>query len=115
MPIFEDNRTPEEKEERRRLLALPFRMVIEDVFDVKGRGVVVVGRIETGILREGDATIISGEGETLHTLARQLEMRGRIENEPMERWAGDTVGIFLSKDITKEQVARGMIVTKQGE
>lgn len=100
--------TPEQEEEHRRLCALPFRMPIEDVFHLKGRGVCLTGRVAAGRLKEGDEIVIVGDGEPLHTQAVRFEIFGRI----YEIEVGDNIGILLPKDI-KEQVEKGMIITKR--
>ena len=100
----------QEKEERDRLLALPFRMVIEDVFDLKGRSVCVTGRVAAGRLKEGDAVVIVGNGEPLHTHAMRFEIFGRLE----EIEAGVNIGILLPKNVSKDQLAPGMVITTEG-
>jgi len=111
--------TPEQRAEQRRLMALPFRMVILEAFEVKWEdrvlNVAVTGRIETGIVRDGDAIMISDDVTSLQTQVERLEMMGRGEERPIERWAGDNVGIILPRNITKAQVKSGMIVTKRDE
>src|SRR5687768_2851849 len=102
--------TPEEREERRRLLALPFRMPIEDIFIIKGRGLVVTGRVETGILREEDPILIVGNRETLQAQAMRFEIFGHLEFIE----AGDNIGILLSKNVSKDQLEVGMIITTEG-
>ena len=105
-----DPPTPEEQEERRRLLALPFHMMIEDMFEIKGRGLVVTGRVKAGLLREGDRIIIQDENSTLQGHVLRFEIFGHLEHTE----AGDNIGLLLSKNISKDQLAPGMIVTTEG-
>ena len=105
-----DPPSPEEQEERRRLLALPFRMMIEDVFEIKGRGIVVTGRVSTGILREEDPILITGEGFSMNAHAMRFEIFGHLEYIE----AGDNIGILLSKNVSKDQLSSGMIITTEG-
>jgi elongation factor Tu len=101
--------TPEEREERRRLLALPFRMPIEDIFIIKGHGLVVTGRVQTGTLRE-DPILIVGNRETLQAQAMRFEIFGHLEFIE----AGDNIGILLSKNVSKDQLEIGIIITTEG-
>jgi elongation factor Tu len=102
--------TPEEKEERRRLLALPFRMVIEDVFTIKGRGVIVTGRVQAGLLEVGDPVFITGGPVAVPSRVVALEMFG----SPEWAWVGDNIGVLL-RNVEANYITRGMILTKQGE
>merc|ERR1719410_1963702 len=81
----------------------PFLMPIEDVFSIAGRGTVVTGRIETGVVQTGDDIEIIGLGETMKTTCTGVEMfkktLGRGE-------AGDNVGVLL-RGTRREEVTRG--------
>jgi elongation factor Tu len=101
---------PKRDEEERRLNALPFRMVIEDVFNIKGRGVVVTGRVETGLLEKGDAVFITGGEIPIPSTVNAIEMFG----SPEMAWAGDNVGLLL-RSVERDYVKRGMVITKQDE
>ena len=88
----------------------PFLMPIEDVFSITGRGTVVTGRIERGIVKTGEAMEIVGFGETKGTVVTGVEMFRKILDEGE---AGDNVGLLL-RGIEKEDVWRGMVVAKPG-
>lgn len=102
--------TPEQAAEQKRLMALPFRMTIEDVFNVKGRGVVVVGRIETGLLEVGDAVFIMGGDIPVPSTVSSIEMFGGTEMV----WAGDNVAILL-RSVERHYIKRGMILIRADE
>lgn len=85
----------------------PFRMPIEDVFYITGRGVVATGRIETGIVRTGDEVQISGCGTPLNATVTGVEMFRKILDEGE---AGDNVGLMLS-GVSKDDIKNGMIVS----
>jgi translation elongation factor EF-Tu-like GTPase len=106
--------TPDEKEERRRLLALPFRMPIEDVFVWKGqgRGVIVTGRAESGTLKPKQTILILGDGVTIQTSVVRFE--GFIRDpDSFVAEASDNLAILLH-DVEKDQLECGMIVTTKG-
>ncbi|MEN3046733.1 MAG: elongation factor Tu [Candidatus Hydrothermales bacterium] len=86
----------------------PFLMAIEDVFSITGRGTVVTGRVERGILRPGDEVEIVGFGPTRKTVATSLEMFRKVLDEAR---AGDNVGVLL-RGIGKDEVERGMVLAK---
>lgn len=88
----------------------PFLMPIEDVFSITGRGTVVTGRIEKGIVRTGDEVAIIGFGETQKSVCTGVEMFRKILDEGM---AGDNVGCLL-RGTAKEDVERGMVLAKPG-
>ncbi|MBN2039532.1 MAG: elongation factor Tu [Spirochaetes bacterium] len=88
----------------------PFLMPIEDVFSITGRGTVVTGRIERGIVKTGDEIEIVGFGETRKTVCTGVEMFRKILDEGM---AGDNVGCLL-RGIGKEEVERGQVLAKPG-
>ncbi len=85
----------------------PFLMPVEDVFSITGRGTVVTGRIERGIINTGDAVEIIGLGaENLKSTVTGVEMFRKILDRGE---AGDNVGLLL-RGIDKDQVERGMVV-----
>lgn len=88
----------------------PFLMPIEDVFSISGRGTVVTGRVERGIVRLNDKLQIVGLGDTRDTVATGLEMFNKVLDEAR---AGENVGILL-RSIEKEQVERGMVLAAPG-
>ena len=88
----------------------PFLMAIEDVFSITGRGTVVTGRVERGILRPGEEIEIVGFGPTRKTVATSVEMFRKILDEAR---AGDNVGVLL-RGIGKDEVERGMVLAKPG-
>ncbi|QCI29235.1 elongation factor Tu [Caminibacter pacificus] len=87
-----------------------FLMPIEDVFSISGRGTVVTGRIERGILKLGDDVDIVGFRETRTTKVTGIEM---FRKEMDEAQAGDNVGVLL-RGIGKDEVERGMVLAKPG-
>lgn len=88
----------------------PFLMPIEDVFSISGRGTVVTGRVERGIVRLNDKLQIVGLGDTRDTVATGLEMFNKVLDEAR---AGENVGILL-RSVEKEQVERGMVLAAPG-
>jgi elongation factor Tu len=85
-----------------------FLMSIEDVFSITGRGTVVTGRVERGVVRVGDEVEIVGFGETRKTVATGVEMFRKMLDEGR---AGDNVGVLL-RGIKKEEVWRGQVLSK---
>jgi elongation factor Tu len=88
----------------------PFFMPVEDVFSIKGRGTVVTGRVDRGIVRTMDEVEIIGIRETRKTVCTGVEMFRKILDEGM---AGDNVGCLL-RGIDREDVERGMALAKPG-
>jgi elongation factor Tu len=88
----------------------PFLMPVEDVFSIKGRGTVVTGRIERGVIRPMEEVEIVGLGETRRTTVTGVEMFRKLLNEGI---AGDNVGCLL-RGVTREEVERGMVLAKPG-
>jgi len=89
----------------------PFLMPIEDVFSIEGRGTVVTGRIERGMVHVGDEVEIVGlREESLKTTVTGIEMFNKTLKEGQ---AGDNAGILL-RGTKKEEVERGMVLTKPG-
>ncbi len=93
-----------------RELDKPFLMPVEDVFSIKGRGTVVTGRIETGIIKVGDAIDIVGIRDKQASTVTGVEMFHKMLDQGQ---AGDNVGILL-RGIEKEQVERGQVLAKPG-
>ena len=88
----------------------PFLMCIEDVFNIEGRGTVVTGRVERGILKRNDPVEIVGLKETRQTVATDIEMFRKLLDSAN---AGDNVGVLL-RGTKKEDVERGMVLAKPG-
>ena len=88
----------------------PFLMPIEDVFSISGRGTVVTGRIERGIVKVGEEVEIVGISDTKKTTATGVEMFRKLLDEGR---AGDNVGVLL-RGIGKEDVERGQVLAKPG-
>jgi len=88
----------------------PFLMPIEDVFSISGRGTVVTGRVERGIVKVNDKLSIVGLKETRETVATGLEMFNKVLEEAR---AGENVGVLL-RSIEKDQVERGMVLAAPG-
>ncbi len=88
----------------------PFLMPIEDVFSISGRGTVVTGRVERGIVKVGEEMEIVGLGETKKTVATGVEMFRKLLDEGR---AGDNIGVLL-RGIGKEEVERGQVLAKPG-
>jgi elongation factor Tu len=93
-----------------RELDKPFLMPVEDVFSIKGRGTVVTGRIETGIIKVGEAIEIVGIRDKQSSTVTGVEMFRKMLEQGQ---AGDNVGILL-RGIEKEQVERGQVLAKPG-
>ena len=88
----------------------PFLMPIEDVFSIEGRGTVVTGRIERGIIKLNDEVEIIGIKPTVKTTVTGIEMFRKLLDQGE---AGDNVGLLL-RGIDKKEVKRGMVVAKPG-
>jgi len=89
----------------------PFMMSVEDVFSIKGRGTVVTGRIERGMVKSGETVEIVGLREqSVSTVVTGVEMFHKTLDEGQ---AGDNVGLLL-RGIEREAVERGMVVAAQG-
>jgi elongation factor Tu len=93
-----------------RALDKPFLMPIEDVFSITGRGTVVTGRVEQGIVRTGDEVEIVGVRDTQKTVVTGVEMFRKILDEGQ---AGDNVGCLL-RGTGKDDVERGQVLAKPG-
>ena len=90
--------------------AKPFLMPVEDVFSIKGRGTVVTGRIERGIVKINDTVEIIGIRDTKSTVVTGVEM---FRKQLDEGQAGDNVGVLL-RGIEKDDVERGQVLAKPG-
>jgi elongation factor Tu len=88
----------------------PFLMCIEDVFNIEGRGTVVTGRVERGVLKRMDDVEIVGLKETRKTVATDIEMFRKLLDSAN---AGDNVGVLL-RGTKKDDVERGMVLAKPG-
>jgi elongation factor Tu len=88
----------------------PFLMAVEDVFSIKGRGTVVTGRIERGVIKVGEEVEILGFRDIQKTTVTGVEMFRKLLDQGQ---AGDNVGCLL-RGIEKEQVERGQILCKPG-
>ena len=99
-----DEYIPEPKRETDK----PFMMSVEDVFSIKGRGTVVTGRIDRGIIKVGEPIEIIGLRETKSTVCTGVEMFHKQLDEGM---AGDNVGLLL-RGIEREDVERGQVLAK---
>jgi len=96
--------------EPERALDKPFLMPIEDVFSISGRGTVVTGRVEQGIVNTGDEIEIVGIKETTTTVVTGVEMFRKILDEGQ---AGDNVGCLL-RGTKKDEVERGQVLAAPG-
>jgi elongation factor Tu len=93
-----------------RPLDKPFLMPIEDVFSIKGRGTVVTGKIEQGIIKVGDSVEIVGVKDTQTTVVTGVEM---FHKQLDQGQAGDNAGLLI-RGIEREQVERGQVLAKPG-
>jgi elongation factor Tu len=89
----------------------PFLMPIEDVFGIKGRGTVVTGRVERGVLRPGEEVEIVGfSPDPRRTVATSIEMFRKVLDEALP---GDNVGVLL-RGVERDEVERGMVLAAPG-
>ena len=88
----------------------PFLMCIEDVFSIEGRGTVVTGRVERGVLKKMEEVELVGLRDTRKTVATDIEMFRKLLDSAA---AGDNVGVLL-RGIVKTEVERGMVLAKPG-
>ena len=96
--------------EPERAIDQPFLMPIEDVFSISGRGTVVTGRIERGILKTGDEIEIVGINDTTKTTCTGVEMFRKLLDEGR---AGENVGVLL-RGTKRDEVERGQVLAKPG-
>jgi len=101
-----DEHIPEPKRE----IDKPFLMAAEDVFSIEGRGTVVTGRVERGMVKANDELEIVGLKPTQKTVAVSMEMFNKTLDETR---AGDNVGVLL-RGLKKEDVERGQVLAKPG-
>jgi elongation factor Tu len=88
----------------------PFLMPVEDIFTIQGRGTVVTGRVERGVLKVNEEVEIIGLEETKRTVVTGIEMFRKTLDEAR---AGDNVGVLL-RGVEKDQVQRGQVLAKPG-
>jgi elongation factor Tu len=93
-----------------RVIDKPFSMPIEDIFSIQGRGTVVTGRIDRGVVKVGEEVEIVGFRETRKTVVTGVEMFKKLLDEGR---AGDNVGLLL-RGVEKDEVERGQVVAKPG-
>src|ERR671912_531429 len=93
-----------------RPLDRPFLMPIEDVFSISGRGTVVTGRVETGIIKVGEEVEIVGIKDTKKTVVTGVEMFRKLLDQGQ---AGDNIGALL-RGVGREDVERGQVLAKPG-
>ncbi len=96
--------------EPKRDIDKPFLMSVEDVFSISGRGTVVTGRVERGIVKVGDEIEIVGLRDTQKTVVTGVEMFRKLLDEGR---AGDNIGVLL-RGTKKEEVERGQVLAKPG-
>ena len=110
-PIFElmdaiDSFIPEPQRDTDK----PFLMPIEDVFSISGRGTVVTGRVERGVIKVGDEVELVGIRPTLKTVCTGVEMFRKILDQGQ---AGDNIGVLI-RGTKRDEVERGQVVAKPG-
>jgi elongation factor Tu len=88
----------------------PYLMPVEDVFTISGRGTVVTGRVERGIVKVGEEVEIVGIHDTTKTVATGVEMFRKLLDQGQ---AGDNIGVLL-RGIKREEVERGQVLAKPG-
>jgi elongation factor Tu len=96
--------------EPQRLKDQPFLMPVEDVFSISGRGTVVTGRIERGIVKVGEEVEIVGLRDTVKTIVTGVEMFRKLLDQGE---AGDNVGCLL-RGTKRDEVERGQVLAKPG-
>ncbi len=88
----------------------PFLMPVEDVFSITGRGKVATGRIERGIVKQGDEVELIGMGADRKTVVTGIEMFRKLLDEGR---AGDNAGLLL-RGVAKDDIQRGQVLAKTG-
>jgi len=88
----------------------PFLMPIEDVFSISGRGTVVTGRVERGVIRMGEEVEVVGIRPTIKTVVTGLEMFRKVLDEGR---AGDNIGVLL-RGVARDEVERGQVLAAPG-
>jgi len=101
-----DNYIPEPT----RIIDKPFIMPVEDVFTISGRGTVVTGRVDRGVIKVGEEVEIVGFKDTQKTVATGVEMFRKLLDQGQ---AGDNIGVLL-RGIKREEVERGQVLAKPG-
>ncbi|MBT8335480.1 MAG: elongation factor Tu [Gemmatimonadetes bacterium] len=96
--------------EPKRDIDKPFLMPVEDVFSITGRGTVATGRVESGIVKQGEEIEIVGMGEDRKTVVTGVEMFRKLLDEGR---AGDNVGLLL-RGVGKDEIQRGQVLAKSG-
>ncbi len=96
--------------EPERAIDQPFLLPIEDVFSISGRGTVVTGRVERGIIRTGDEVEIVGIKDTAKTTVTGVEMFRKLLDEGR---AGENIGALL-RGTKREEIERGQVLAKPG-
>jgi elongation factor Tu len=97
--------------EPQRAIDQPFLMPIEDVFTIQGRGTVVTGRVDRGVIKVGEEVEIVGiHAETRKTVATGVEMFRKLLDEGQ---AGDNIGVLI-RGVKREEVERGQVLAKPG-
>ncbi len=89
---------------------MPFLMPVEDVFSISGRGTVITGRVERGIITVGDEIEIVGIKDTIKTTCTGVEMFRKLLDQGQ---AGDNVGLLI-RGVKREEVERGQVAAKPG-
>lgn len=84
-----------------------FRMIVQDVFSIKGRGTIITGRIESGTITVGNEILLQGKNSIKTTVVSGIEVRRKVNGHAK---TGDDVGILL-KNIEKEDVQQGDILS----
>jgi elongation factor Tu len=93
-----------------RLIDKPFLMSIEDVFTISGRGTVVTGKVDRGVVKVGEEVDIIGFGDTKRRVVTGVEMFKKLLDQGQ---AGDNIGVLL-RSTDREEVDRGMVLAKPG-
>jgi elongation factor Tu len=89
----------------------PFLMPVEDVFSIKGRGTVVTGRVDRGVIKVGDEVEIIGlQDDIMKTVCTGVEMFHKLLDQGQ---AGDNIGVLL-RGVDRDEVKRGMVIAKPG-
>ena len=110
-PIFElldacDSYIPEPERD----IDMPFLMPVEDVFSISGRGTVITGRVERGVITVGEEIEIIGIRDTIKTTCTGVEMFRKLLDQGQ---AGDNVGLLI-RGVKREEVERGQVAAKPG-
>lgn len=96
--------------EPKRSIDKPFLLPIEDVFSISGRGTVVTGRVESGVIKVGEEVEIVGIRDTVKTICTGIEMFRKLLDEGR---AGENVGVLL-RGTKRDEVERGQVLSKPG-